>query len=326
LFLLYIGKNEYFYMPIYKVIMASGGTSTHETGLKVAAETSSPWGNTTGLTNHLVNLYPYGNEGDCFFGMVIQMNYASGGHTCNFACFEAWANSGMTGGLALGYANLNNGGTVSRPNRYGVLTTNTFPYNDPGGSGSSRYNTFNISPSLAQAIGSQNPQNILKISFRCLSTGWNESIYYSLPWVGEPVTITGSTQLICHSTDSGQIIKIINPYSPIGTTGTTYYNGSMSNYTIVKVNACTGVQQFEIIGRMANGGGTPLTGATITFMSGATFVWSGLTNSTGWYSVYVPISYTGVATPTKPGYTFSPTGTTYTNVINDQTDSYTNSP
>lgn len=290
--------------PIYKVVLEPDVTSEHDAEMEIDSTG-------TGLTatQHQVYLYPITDN--CFFGLQIHLDYPRvppyTGHVCNFAQFEIFANSGMTGGQSIGYANLNNANNgVYHYDRNMNYVTNTFPYNDPGGVGYTRFSMNTVSPSIAQNIGSQNPQNIFKVTIRCISTGWNNR-YISLPWTGEPVYYWESTTWVCH-TDVHQL-RIVNPYYPIGTTGTTYFDGSLSAFNNIKCNACTGERYHEVSGYIKTGGSVPIQDVVVTF-SGITET-TGLTDANGFYYIYVPDGYTGTATPTKGGYTFSPTSRSY---------------
>jgi len=70
-----------------------------------------------------------------------------------------------------------------------------------------------------------------------------------------------------------------------------------------------------ISGTVATSGGVGVQGVTITFSGGAG---TASTDSDGNYSHSVTLGWSGTATPSKAGYTFSPTSRDYTNVTTDQ--------
>ncbi|MGB8285086.1 MAG: hypothetical protein WCE22_00040, partial [Candidatus Aquirickettsiella gammari] len=81
---------------------------------------------------------------------------------------------------------------------------------------------------------------------------------------------------------------------------------SSQNYTAIQIN-------FTISG---NAG---ISGATMTGLPGAP-----VSNSRGTYSATVPYGWSGTVTPAKPGYVFTPTSRTYTNVtVNISKQNYT---
>jgi len=68
--------------------------------------------------------------------------------------------------------------------------------------------------------------------------------------------------------------------------------------------------------------GSPLSGVTMSGLSG-----NPVTDANGFYSAQVGSGWSGTVTPTKTGYTFSPTSRTYSNVTSDQTaQDYTATP
>ncbi|UCC41258.1 MAG: hypothetical protein JSV96_07500 [Candidatus Aminicenantes bacterium] len=70
-----------------------------------------------------------------------------------------------------------------------------------------------------------------------------------------------------------------------------------------------------ISGTVATSGGAGIQGVTITFSGGAG---TATTDSDGDYSQSVTFGWSGTATPSKAGYTFSPTSRNYNNVTSDQ--------
>lgn len=95
------------------------------------------------------------------------------------------------------------------------------------------------------------------------------------------------------------------------TTSLSYVCLMDANHTMKAVYAST----KTISGNISTSTGTPVSGVDVAF-SGTTSV---TTDASGNYSKYVAYGYTGTATPTKSGYTFSPTSRSYNNVVTNQT-------
>jgi hypothetical protein len=64
-------------------------------------------------------------------------------------------------------------------------------------------------------------------------------------------------------------------------------------------------------------GATGLAGVTLSYVDGTTKTVN--TDNTGKYIISVPSGWSGILTPTKTGYSFTPTNRTYANLINNQT-------
>ena len=94
-------------------------------------------------------------------------------------------------------------------------------------------------------------------------------------------------------------------------------NRAYSNVTSDQSNQnYTGtLQTFTISGYVRKADTSPISGVTINGLPG-----SPVTNSSGYYSATVDYGWSGTATPTKTGYTFSPSNRPYTNVTADQSN------
>ncbi|MBU1545115.1 MAG: T9SS type A sorting domain-containing protein, partial [Proteobacteria bacterium] len=95
-----------------------------------------------------------------------------------------------------------------------------------------------------------------------------------------------------------------------------------ANYTMTAVYVTP--PSPRISGYVRDGSSNPISDVTITFSNsgGAT-----TTNSSGYYEKTVTSGWSGTATPSKTGWTFSPTNRPYTNVTTDQTNqNYTGTP
>jgi uncharacterized delta-60 repeat protein len=99
------------------------------------------------------------------------------------------------------------------------------------------------------------------------------------------------------------------------------FSPSSRSYTDVSVNQAdqdyTATLVHTISGSVKTAGGQGVQGVFITFGNqGGT----ANTDSKGYYSQTVKDGWSGITTPSKPGYTFSPSDRTYLNVTSDQTN------
>jgi hypothetical protein len=133
------------------------------------------------------------------------------------------------------------------------------------------------------------------------------------------VTLTFSSSGGTTVTDSGGNYAHAVSYGWSGTvspglTGYTFTPAgrSYSNVTTDQTgqNYAAAMLTFVITGRVAAGGGTPVTDVTLTFSGLGTVV----TGADGVYSRSVAYGWSGSVTPFKEGYTFEPVSRTYTNV------------
>ncbi len=79
--------------------------------------------------------------------------------------------------------------------------------------------------------------------------------------------------------------------------------------------------QFTISGRVADSGGTGISGVVMNGLPG-----NPSTDVNGDYSATVDYGWSGTVTPQLSGYAFNPPSTTYTNVTSNQTQDYTGTP
>jgi len=106
---------------------------------------------------------------------------------------------------------------------------------------------------------------------------------------------------------SGNVSFTVPAWANTGIYELRIFNGSyhyMSTSDPFTVNAT--------IGGTVTAGGSPLSGVTLTPTSGGT---CGNSNGSGVYSCTVPYGWTGSVTASLSGYSFSPTGRSYTNVM-----------
>ena len=96
--------------------------------------------------------------------------------------------------------------------------------------------------------------------------------------------------------------------------------GSPKDVTVTQA----GQPNVTISGSVKTASSTGIFGVTITFSNGGG---PATTDSSGNYSVLVPINYSGMATPSKTGYTFDPVSKTYSNVTTPKTgENYVGTP
>jgi hypothetical protein len=77
------------------------------------------------------------------------------------------------------------------------------------------------------------------------------------------------------------------------------------------------LQQYSITGHVRNVGGAPIMGVAMNGLPALT-----ITDQNGFYSCGVSSGWSGTVTPSKSGYSFSPTSLAYSNVSSDQTADY----
>jgi hypothetical protein len=114
---------------------------------------------------------------------------------------------------------------------------------------------------------------------------------------------------------------LINYTGPQLASGTYNYNviskiGDNSSQAVGQFTY-SGPAVFSISGFVTSGG-NPLSGVTMSGLPG-----NPLTNASGVYSGTVASGWSGVVTPQKAGYSFTPSSTPYTNVTSNQTQNYT---
>jgi M6 family metalloprotease-like protein/uncharacterized repeat protein (TIGR02543 family) len=91
---------------------------------------------------------------------------------------------------------------------------------------------------------------------------------------------------------------------------------SVSEWSITSdINAQLSSPNPFISGTVATSGGVGVQGVTITFSGGEG---TASTDANGNYSHSITFGWSGTATPSKAGYTFSPTSRDYTNITSDQ--------
>lgn len=98
----------------------------------------------------------------------------------------------------------------------------------------------------------------------------------------------------------------------------TYTNAPFDQYSSYEYSlewneAQTGVSNYTISGRVTEQSGGGLSGVTMSGLPG-----NPTTDSSGNYSAKVESGWSGTVTPTKTGYTFSPSNRSYSNVGSDQ--------
>ena len=99
-------------------------------------------------------------------------------------------------------------------------------------------------------------------------------------------------------------------FTPASTTYTNVTSNQTTNYTSTVVT-------YTISGTVTSGG-NPLPNVVMNGLPGG----NPQTNSQGQYTATVNYGWSGTATPTLAGYTFTPPSTNYSNVTSNQTTSY----
>jgi len=144
--------------------------------------------------------------------------------------------------------------------------------------------------------------------------GISEVVLYGLP--GNPVTAANGC---CTVTVNYGWSGIVTPtkagytFSPISL----IYSNVTSNQLI---NITGTLQTFTITCGAGNSGG-PISGVTMNGLPGTPS-----TAANGYCTATVNYGWSGTVTPTKAGYTFSPTSQTYTNVTSNQVTNFTGTP
>jgi multiple sugar transport system substrate-binding protein len=133
---------------------------------------------------------------------------------------------------------------------------------------------------------------------------------------GATLSYTGGSPV---TASSGGVYTITVPYGWSGTvtpskTGYTFSPTSRA-YTSVHANQ-TGQNYTALVAITGNAG---VGGATLSYTGGSPVTAS----SGGVYTIHVAYGWSGTVTPSKAGYTFSPTSRTYTSVHANQTGNYT---
>ena len=142
------------------------------------------------------------------------------------------------------------------------------------------------------------------------------------------LTITGTmgitgANLVLTNTASTSVSYAGSNYTatvPSGWTGT--ITPSMTGYTFSPVslpftNVTSNMTGQDFIALITISGNAGIPGATLNWHNGTDQTTTA--DGTGFYSIKVPYNWSGTVTPSKGGYTFSPTSKSYTNVTSVQT-------
>ena len=132
------------------------------------------------------------------------------------------------------------------------------------------------------------------------STTTDSNGYYSIS------IPTGWSGLVTPSKSGYTFSPVYRSYSNV--TG----NQANQNYTGSPI-----VTSVTISGYVKTAGGAAISGVTMTITNGAG---STTTDSNGYYSISIPTGWSGLVTPSKSGYTFSPVYRSYSNVTSNQTN------
>jgi hypothetical protein len=149
---------------------------------------------------------------------------------------------------------------------------------------------------------------------------------------GVLITFSNSGGTITTDGSGNYSISVPNGYTGMATPSKTGYTFSPASRSYSSLTADQTGQDYPatpppvvVSGSVKTSSGTGVSGVLITFSNsgGGTAT----TDGSGNYSVNVPYGYTGTATPSKTGYTFSPASRPYSSLTADQTgQDYTATP
>lgn len=125
---------------------------------------------------------------------------------------------------------------------------------------------------------------------------------------GLAVTYSSGNTSVC--TNVGSTFTMV---SGTGVCPVQYDQAGNTNY-----NAATQISQNVTADALTISGNADIEGVTLNYTDGTAK--SVLTDATGAYSFMVPFNWSGTVTPSKTGYTFTPTNRSYTNVITSKTE------
>ncbi len=241
------------------------------------------------------------------------------GNLANLKDLHLYGNR-LSGSIPSDLTNLTN--LFSLDLRWNALYTNDDilrAFLDSKQSGGNWESTQTIAPSdvTAEAVSTTSIDiNWTPITYTSATGGYR--VFHSTT-AGGPYTYFGIT------TDKSASSLIVTGLNP----GTTYYfvvqtrtNPHTDNQNTVdseysaEVSAGTSSPGTLTISGTITSGGNGLQGVTVTLSNGGG---TAVTDDNGDYSVTVIYGWTGTATPSKPGYNFSPANRSYTNVTVDQT-------
>ena len=192
-------------------------------------------------------------------------------------------------------------------------------------SGEHQHYFSNATSSLAVAAGDTlfayvylDPANLpTEVMLQWNDGAWDHRAYWGADQIAWGANGTASRAYMGPLPVSGQWVRLSVPAATVGLEGRTVSGMAFTLFGGRATWDAAGkshVPPVTISGSAAlNGSG--LAGVTLSASSGATCT---VTNSSGQYSCTVPIGWSGTVTPTLAGYTFAPTGRTYSSVTANQ--------
>jgi hypothetical protein len=165
------------------------------------------------------------------------------------------------------------------------------------------------------------------------ATGSDTDAVFTIENTGS-LNLTITTPLILSGAYAGQFSIRTQPTSPVPPTGTTTFkvrfsptsagvktasieianNDSDENPYNLTLNGTGILSSHKISGYVIDGDNNGIEGVSVAFNNGGATV---TTNSSGYYSTSVTYGWSGTSTPTKEGWTFDPTSSTFSNVTSD---------
>jgi len=224
-------------------------------------------------------------------------------------------------------------GPVSTPNsnRYDGTSTAMSVYDiSPTGSSMSFTVSFGL-PEINIKQGTMNiPDNTGNFDFGTVNLGSNSSVTFTVESLGiAPLNLTGTPKVQIGGTYASDFVVTTQPSTPVLPGGSTTFviqftpgaEGSRSaTLSVANDDSDENPYNFTLTGTGRGGqisGNAGVAGTTLSYTDGTPK--TATADGSGNYSFTVSYNWSGTVTPSKTGYTFSPTSRTYSNVTSDQT-------
>ncbi len=133
---------------------------------------------------------------------------------------------------------------------------------------------------------------------------------------GTSLSYTGSSNPVVAVTDGSYTIAVLSGWTGSITPSKTGVSYSPASRSYTNVTAAQANQDYSAFVTISGNAGT--SGATITYTGGSTTA-----DGSGAYSFTVARGWSGTVTPSKTGYTFSPSSKSYTNVSASSSQNFT---
>ncbi len=166
------------------------------------------------------------------------------------------------------------------------------------------------------AFGNVNVNMTKQLTFTVGNTG---NSILTVSSIAYPAGFTGNWNSGTIAAGASQTVTVtFNPVAAQSYSGTVTVNSDKTSGTNTLQLSGTGMPQqvsYSISGYVKDSGNAGMSGVTMTFNnSGGTAT----TDSSGFYSKTFTAAWTGIATPSKSGYSFSPASRSYSNTSADQ--------